>query len=99
MNKVKYMVYYIDNEFDGAGHNAVLFEDDNSDGSALTRALTFMQRLREPGRGITFISMASESMENVGKMGVDSIVDNVCPDGLPFLGRLSRHGMLLKRGR
>jgi hypothetical protein len=43
--------------------------------------------------------MASESADNVGKMGVDSVVDGKCPDGGDFLGRLSRHGMTLKRGR
>ena len=95
MNKTEYMVYYIDNEFDGGGHQAMHFTGDG----AMSRALEYMQVLREPGRGITFITMASESVENVGKMGVGSVVDGKCPDGGDFLGRTSRHGMQLLRGR
>jgi hypothetical protein len=99
MNKTSYMVYWIDNEQDGSGHQAAQFAGDGPDGSAMTRALAFMQMLREPGRGNKFITMASESVENVGLMGVGEVVNGKCPDGGDFLGRLSRHGMQLKRGR
>ena len=64
----------------------------------MSTALAFMQELRKDS-GNKFIAMASESEDNVGKMGVGAVVDGKCPDGGDFLGRLSRHGMLLKRGR
>ena len=64
----------------------------------MSKALAFMQMLRDNSNN-KFISMASESVENVGKLGVDTVVDGKCPDGGDFLGRLSRHGMMLKRGR
>ena len=63
----------------------------------MTVALAFMQELRQ--RDQRYITMASESADNVGKMGVAAVVDGKCPDGGAFLGRTSRHGMLLKRGR
>jgi hypothetical protein len=63
----------------------------------MTVALAFMQELRQ--RDQRYITMASESADNVGKMGVAAVVDGKCPDGEDFLGRTSRHGMLLKRGR
>jgi hypothetical protein len=63
----------------------------------MTVALAFMQELRQ--RNQRYITMASESADNVGKMGVAAVVDGKCPDGEDFLGRTSRHGMLLKRGR
>ena len=63
----------------------------------MTVALAFMQELRQ--RDQRYITMASESADNVGKMGVAAVVDGKCPDGEDFLGRTSRHGMLLKRGQ
>jgi hypothetical protein len=92
MNKTNYMVFYIDNEHDGFGTRSQYFEDMN-------KALAFMQELRKPERGITFVTMASESESNVGKMGVSAIVDGKCPDGTDFLGRTSRYGVALARGR
>jgi hypothetical protein len=64
----------------------------------MAKALAFMQILRNNPNS-KFISMASESVENVGKMGVAAVVDGKCPDGEDFLGRTSRYGMLLQRGR
>ena len=92
MNKTSYMVFYIDNEHDGFGTRSRYFE-------VMTEALAFMQELRKPERGITFVTMASESESNVGKMGVSAIVDGKCPDGTDFLGRTSRYGVALARGR
>lgn len=92
MNKTEFMVYWIDNEVDGLLNQAKHFTE-------MSAALNFMQMLREPGRGISFVTMASESAENVGKMGIGAVVDGKCPDGGDFLGRLSRYGMQLRRGR
>ena len=89
MNKTEYIVYWISELSDTASS----YWTDN-----MTEALAFMQILRANSIN-KFISMASESVENVGKMGVDAVVDGKCPDGGDFLGRLSRHGMMLKRGR
>lgn len=91
MNKTNYMVFYIDNEADGYGTRSQYFE-------VMTEALAFMQELRKPERGISFVTMASESESNVGKMGVAAIVDGKCPDGSEFQGRTSRYGVALKRG-
>lgn len=92
MNTTHYMVFWIDNEHDGNGPGCQYFEK-------MGNALAFMHELRRPERGITFVTMASESEDNVGKMGVDAIVDGRCPDGSEFQGRTSRYGMFLKRGR
>lgn len=89
MNMTHYMVFWLDIE-NKAG--AEYFEN-------MGGALAFMQKLRLPELGNTFITMASESEDNVGKMGVDAIVDGKCPDGTEFQGRTSRYGMFLKRGR
>ena len=89
MNKTEYIVYWISELSDTASY----YWTDN-----MTEALDFMQFLRKDPRH-RFVTMASESVENVGKMGVDAVVDGKCPDGGDFLGRLSRHGMMLKRGR
>ena len=88
MNKTEYMVYWTGNSGCAEGSR---FAD-------MSKALDFMQFLRKDPRH-RFVTMASESVENVGKLGVDAVVDGKCPDGGDFLGRLSRHGMMLKRGR
>ena len=95
MNKTEFMVFWI---MDDGYCNATPFFNDNSDGSAMNRALAFANTLRKDPLN-RFVTVASESVENVGKMGVDAVVDGKCPDGGDFLGRLSRHGMMLKRGR
>ena len=51
---------------------------------SMTEALAFMQFLRRDSSENKFISMASESADNVGKMGVDSVVDGKCPDGVEY---------------
>jgi hypothetical protein len=89
MSKTEYMVYWTNDGNDTA--RSGWFDD-------MTKALNFMQFLREKPDN-KFVSMASECADNVGKIGVDSVVDGVCPDGEAFLGRTSRHGMQLKRDR
>ena len=88
MNKTEYIVYWTD--VPGGAHASPPLSDMNE-------ALSMAHKLRN--NGMRFVTMASESVENVGKLGVDSVVDGKCPDGGDFLGRLSRHGMMLKRGR
>jgi hypothetical protein len=34
--------------------------------------------------GMTFVTMVSENVNSVGKPGVDSIKDGVCPDGVAY---------------
>ena len=88
MNKTSYMVFWI-NDVGGTASGGF---------DVMTNALAFMQDLRkDPGN--KFITMASESEANVGKMGVSAIVDGKCPDGTDFLGRTSRYGVALARGR
>lgn len=65
---------------------------------SMTGAMALMATLREDPL-VRFITMASESVDNVGKMGVGEVVDGKCPDGGDFLGRLSRYGVGLRRGR
>ena len=88
MNKTEYMVYWTTEDLITS---STWFDN-------MSEALEYMQFLRKHPEN-KFITMASESVENVGKMGVDAVVDGKCPDGGDFLGRLSRHGMMLKRGR
>ena len=88
MNKTEYVVYWTN----------VIFGPASGGFDNMGNALAFMQELRKDPDN-KFIAMASEMVENVGKMGVDSIVDNTCPDGSPFLGRTSRYGVSLQRAR
>ena len=88
MNKTEYMVYWTTEDLITS---STWFDN-------MSEALEYMQFLRKHPEN-KFITMASESVENVGKMGVDSVVDGKCPDGGDFLGRTSRHGMQLLRGR
>ena len=87
MNKTEYVVYWTD-------HNGMVHATPTSD---MNDALKIAQKMRNAG--MKFVTMASEMVENVGKMGVDSIVNNTCPDGSPFLGRTSRYGVSLQRAR
>jgi hypothetical protein len=87
MNKTEYMVYWT--EPDGTSLAEKLDE--------MVPALNFMQSLRKDGA--RFVTLSTETVDNVGKLGVDSLTGDTCPDGKPFLGRTSRYGMFLKRGR
>ncbi len=87
MDRTEYVVYWTD-------HNGMVHATPTGD---MNEALKITKRMRDAG--MTFVVMASELSSNVGKVGVDSVVDGKCPDGEDFLGRTSRHGMLLKRGR
>lgn len=87
MDKTEYVVYWTD-------HNGMVHATQTS---VMGDALKITKKMRDAG--MTFVTMASELTANVGKVGVDAVVDGKCPDGGDFLGRTSRHGMQLLRGR
>lgn len=78
MNKTEYMVYWTNSDgvwsehFWGQGRPPAL--------SAMNRALAKCEELRKDPAN-KFITMASESDENIGKAGVTSIEDGKTPDG------------------
>jgi hypothetical protein len=49
----------------------------------LVAATEFMESLRKDAQA-SAIAMNSEHKDQVGKAGVDSIKDGVCPDGVPY---------------
>lgn len=62
----------------------------------LTEALRHTEGFRK--LGMTFVTMVAEDPNQVGKPGVDSIVDGVCPDGVKYdWNKASRIGAT-KRG-
>ena len=60
--------------------------DDNTPKSAdydeLKDALRVCETLRR--QGYVFVTMVSENPNVVGKPGVDSIKNGICPDGIPY---------------
>jgi len=63
------------------------------DNSQLKQALDFCKSLRKRidlGEPLGFVTMATEDPNMVGKMGVDSIVDGMCPDGVPYTWKKRR---------
>lgn len=88
MNKTVYMVYWTDPNEKTIG--ALQFTD-------MVAALSTTQEMRKAG--MLFVTMVSENADNVGLMGVESVIEGKCPDGGDFLGRLSRYSVQLKRGR
>lgn len=48
----------------------------------LKTALTLTETLRKAGN--SFVTMVSENPNSVGKPGVDTIKDGVCPDGVAY---------------
>lgn len=52
------------------------------DVETLSEALRFTEGFRK--LGMTFVTMVAEDPNQVGKPGVDSIVDGVCPDGVKY---------------
>ena len=71
MNKFK--IYYTDPLTDFShSHNV----------ETLGEALEYTEGFRK--LGMTFVTMVSENANSVGKPGVDSIKDGVCPDGVAY---------------
>jgi hypothetical protein len=89
IQKTEYAVFWVDSTNTGPAHV-------NRFG-AMGEALALMQILRDNGH--RFVTMASENVDNVGLMGVSSIVDGKCPDGSEFQGRTSRYGVALARSK
>ena len=54
----------------------------------LNDALKACEHLRKHGR--SFVTMVSEDPNCVGKMGVDSIEEGMCPDGVEYTWRKRR---------
>lgn len=71
MGKTEYMVYWTSACGDGPSSSG--FHD-------MSEALEFMQFLRKHPEN-KFITMASECVDNVGKMGVTAVEDGKTPDG------------------
>lgn len=57
---------------------------------ALTAALSCAELHRR--QGMRFVSICAEDPNQVGKMGVDSIVDNKTPDGVEYTWVKRRDG-------
>ena len=63
---------------------------------SLTEALRYTEGFRK--LGMIFVTMVSENPDSVGKAGVDSIVDGVCPDGVAYdWNKASRIGAVRRR--
>lgn len=73
-----YKVYWTDNK----GQEHSLFKTD------LKEALDYSRYAREAGG--TFVCMASENPNSVGKQGVDSVEDNVLPSGEAYTWKKRR---------
>ena len=54
----------------------------STDFDSMTDALAECERLRKHGR--RFVTMVSENIDQIGKMGVDTVVDGLCPDGIAY---------------
>lgn len=57
------------------------------DQSDLNACISFMEMLRtdrKAGAGYSFIGMVSENPDQVGEMGVSSIENGMCPDGIQY---------------
>lgn len=68
-----FKIYYTDPDTDfSQSHNV----------ETLTEALQYTEGWRK--LGMTFVTMVAEDPNQVGKPGVDSIVDGVCPDGVKY---------------
>ncbi len=63
---------------------------------SLTEALRYAEGFRK--LGMIYVTMVSENPDSVGKAGVDSIVDGICPDGVVYdWNKASRIGAVRKR--
>lgn len=58
------------------------------DEDTLTGALSSSETFRK--RGMIFVTTVSENIDMVGKSGVDSIENGLCPDGVEYSWRKRR---------
>lgn len=54
----------------------------NWDCEKLTDALSVSEQFRK--RGMRFVTMVSEDPNSIGKPGVDSVENGLCPDGVEY---------------
>ena len=76
MNKTTFTIYWM---YKGLVPNALQFTD-------MTKALAWMEDLRKRAKidQISAITLCSEMEDNVGLMGVDTVVDGRTPDGQTY---------------
>ena len=68
-----FKIYYTDPDTDfSQSHNV----------ETLSEALQYTEGFRK--LGMTFVTMVAEDPNQVGKPGVDSIVNGICPDGVKY---------------
>lgn len=86
MNNTTFTVYWM---YKSLTPNALQFTD-------MSKALAWMEDLRKRAKAeqLSAITFCSEMADNVGKVGVDSVVDGKTPDGYPYdwnkSGRIGR---------
>ena len=82
MNKTIYTVYWLEHK------NGVLTSG-FMQGIDLGAVLKLAEALRNK-EGVHGVTMASENVDQVGKMGVDAVVDGVLPNGLAYIYKTGR---------
>jgi microsomal dipeptidase-like Zn-dependent dipeptidase len=60
----------------------------NWDCDVLSDALSVTETFRK--RGMSFVTMVSENPNQIGKTGVDSVENGLCPDGIAYTWRKRR---------
>lgn len=80
MNHTTYIVYWTMTNGDPASAGL----------SSLTAAIAYAELHRR--QGMRFVTICAEDPNQVGKMGVDSIVDNKTPDGVEYTWVKRRDG-------
>lgn len=80
MQKTAYAIYYIAEAHDGSLCPRFVLTHDLTEALQLTE---FLRKNAEEAK-YSFITMASENVDRVGKDGVDSIKNGLCPDGIAY---------------
>ena len=78
MNKTEYMVYWTD-RFDI--HHGMWAD-------SLSQALIYVEQHRK--NNCRFVTMCAENPDQIGSMGVDSVVDGLLPDGQEYVYKTGR---------
>lgn len=76
MTKTEYVVYSTARAPDGVLHSSGWWCDN------IDRALIHAEQARR--RGFAFVTIASQSIDQVGKDGVDTVTDGKLPDGTVY---------------
>lgn len=76
MTKTEYVVYFTLLTPDGTLNSSGWWCDN------LTDALAYAEKARQ--RGLLFVDIASQSVDRVGKGGVDTVADGKLPDGTVY---------------